>query len=122
MYKIKLADGTELDNLTLNGNNFISENIIDDDVFSSDNLTKVIISDENGSTEYRNMKLVQNKVHGSQSWFILVEKTKEELEKEESEIALATLSYEVVNKDLIIQQLQDNQANLMYELMTKGVI
>lgn len=121
MYKIKLADGTELNNLKLNGNNFISENIIDDEVFR-DNLSTVIISNENESTEYKNMKLVQNKVHGSQSWFILVEKTKEELEKEESEIALATLSYEVVNKDLIIQQLQDNQANLMYELMTKGVI
>lgn len=122
MYKIKLADGTELDNLTLNGNNFISESVISDEVFSSDNLSTVIITDENGSTEYRNMKLVQNKVHGSQSCFILAEKTKEELEKEESEIALATLSYEVVNKDLIIQQLQDNQANLMHELMTKGVV
>lgn len=122
MYKIKLADGTELDNLTLNGNNFISESVISDDVFSSDNLTKVIITDENGSTEYRNMKLVQNKVHGSQSWFILVEKIKEELEKEESEGTIATLSYELVMKELTIQKLQDDQANLIYQLMMKGVL
>lgn len=122
MYKIKLADGTELDNLTLNGNNFISESVISDEVFSNDNLKTVIITDENGSTEYRNMKLLQNKVQGGQSWFILAEKTKGELEKEESEIALASLYYEVVNKNLIIKQLQDNQANLIHELMTKGVI
>lgn len=122
MYKIKLADGTELDNLTLNGSYFISESVISDEVFSNDNLKTVIITDENGSTEYRNMKLLQNKVQGGQSWFILAEKTKGELEKEESEIALASLYYEVVNKNLIIKQLQDNQANLIHELMTKGVI
>ena len=61
MYNIKLFDGTVLDNLDLNGNNYISENIISDEIFKN-NLKNVIISNEEGSTEYTNMKLIQNKV------------------------------------------------------------
>ena len=33
MYKITLADGTELENLELNGNNYIAEGVIEDSVF-----------------------------------------------------------------------------------------
>lgn len=81
MYSVKLADGTELTNLELNGNNFISNTIIDDNVFK-DNLSKVIITSPEGVVEYEDMKLIQNKVCGTESWFILVEKTKEEKDKE----------------------------------------
>ena len=35
MYTIKLYDGTVLDNLELNGNNFISDTIIPDTVFEN---------------------------------------------------------------------------------------
>ena len=44
MYTITLADGTKIDNLELNGNNFISDTIINDEVFCN-NLDTVIISD-----------------------------------------------------------------------------
>ena len=81
MYSVKLADGTELKGLELNGNNFISDTIIDDEVFKN-NLDTVTITNEEGSTIYNNMKLVQNKVYGTQSWFILTEKTKDEKDKE----------------------------------------
>ena len=43
-YKITLADGTELSNLTMNGNNFISEATIDPGIFQS-NCSPVVISD-----------------------------------------------------------------------------
>ena len=33
MYKITLADGTVLENLELNGNNYIAEGVIEDSVF-----------------------------------------------------------------------------------------
>ena len=82
IYKITLDDGTIIDELILNGNNFISDTIISDDVFEN-NLETVTIAHENGSTEYHNMKLIQNKIYGTQSWFILTEKTQEEIEKEE---------------------------------------
>ena len=81
MYSIKLADGTELTNLELNGNNFISNTIIDDNIFK-DNLGNVTITNPEGVVEYEDMKLIQNKVYGTQSWFILAEKTKEEKDKE----------------------------------------
>lgn len=81
MYSIKLADSTELKGLELNGNNFISDTIIDDEVFKN-NLDTVTITNEEGSTIYNDMKLVQNKVYGTQSWFILTEKTKDEKDKE----------------------------------------
>ena len=35
MYKITLANGTVLDNLELNGNNYISSRIIENDVFEN---------------------------------------------------------------------------------------
>ena len=91
MYSIKLTDGTELQNLELNGNNFISDTVIGDEVFNG-NLETVVITDENGSTEYHNVKLVQNKVHGMQSWFILAEKSSEEIEKENLYQLLADLT------------------------------
>ena len=33
IYKITLADGTVIDNLTLNGNNYISKEVVDPSIF-----------------------------------------------------------------------------------------
>ena len=121
MYSVKLADGTELKGLELNGNNFVSDAIIDDNVFKN-NLDTVINTNEEGSTIYNNMKLIQNKVYGTQSWFILAEKTKDEIEKEQQESVIAGLAYELIQKDLALQALEQTQANTLYQLMTKGVI
>lgn len=43
-------------------------------------------------------------------------------EKEVFESTIATLSYELVKKDMLIQQMQNNQSELIYQLMMKGVI
>ena len=78
MYTIKLADGTILDNLELNGNNFVSDEIIDDEVFEG-NLGTVTITDGSGeSVEYHDMVLVQNVTVNGKSWFILAEMTHEQ--------------------------------------------
>ena len=45
-WKITLADGTKLENLSLNGNNFVSENEITEDIFEG-NLLKVKIEGSN---------------------------------------------------------------------------
>ena len=121
MYVVKLADGTELKNLELNGNNFISDAIIDDNVFK-DNLGNVTITSPEGVSEYEDMKLIQNKVYGTQSWFILTEKTKDEKEREQQEAVTAVLAYELVAKDLAIQAVEQTQADTLYQLMMKGVI
>ena len=79
--KITLQDGTVLDNLELNGNNFISDTIIESSIFQ-DNLGNVKIEDEDGNiTEYRFMKLIQNIEVEDKSWFILAEQSENDLLK-----------------------------------------
>lgn len=79
--KITLQDGTVLENLKLNGNNFISDTIIENTVFE-DNLGNVKIEDEEGNiTEYRFMKLIQNIEVDGKSWFILAEQSENDLLK-----------------------------------------
>ena len=92
MHNIKLADGTELKDLELNGNNYISDTIIEDEVFK-DNLDTVIISDE----EHHDMQLIKNKVCNEQSWFILAEKTEQEKEKDKMYNIIADLTETVLN-------------------------
>ena len=81
MIKIILNNGNEINNLTLNGNNYISNNVLSDDIFT-DGLSIVTVINGNISTEYKNMKLIQNIVLDNKSWFILAEKTEEEILKE----------------------------------------
>lgn len=79
--KITLQDGTVLENLKLNGNNFISDTIIESSVFK-DNLGNVQIEDEQGNiAEYRFMKLIQNIEVDGKSWFILAEQSENDLLK-----------------------------------------
>ena len=79
--KITLQDGTVLENLKLNGNNFISDEIIATSIFQ-DNLGNVKIEDEDGNiTEYRFMKLIQNIEVDNKSWFILAEQSENDLLK-----------------------------------------
>lgn len=77
MYSIKLANGNTLSNLELNGNNFISETILEDSIFE-DGLSVVEISDGTKTETHTDMKLIANRVDGGKSWFILVDKTERE--------------------------------------------
>ena len=78
--KITLADGTVLDNLGMNGNNYISEEVISDDVFE-DNLRHVEVFDSatDVKTVLHDCELVQNIEVDGGCWFTLREKTEEEL-------------------------------------------
>lgn len=77
MHKITLYDGTTLENLELNGNNYISNTIINDNIFIN-NLTTVEIYDGEETQIYTDMKLVANRVYDDKSWFILAEKTRQD--------------------------------------------
>lgn len=95
MYKVILADGTELKDLELNGNNFVSNTAVDDEIFK-DNLENVTIMDDEGNIEkLNNAKVVFSRVLDKQS-FILIKKTKEELEKETLYQLLADLTKTVL--------------------------
>lgn len=81
MYTITLHDGTKLENLELNGNNFIAEGVVEDSVFT-DNLATVVITDGTTTNNYTDMALVINRVENGRSWFVLREKTEQEKTEE----------------------------------------
>ena len=80
--ELELADGTKIIDLRTNGNNFVSDTPIEDSVFEG-NLSNVKIITPEGVTEYKDLKLVQNRQFGDVYMFILAEKTPAEKEKEE---------------------------------------
>lgn len=90
MYTITLNDGTKLNNLELNGNNFIAEGVIEDSVFT-DNLATVSINDGNTTETYTDMVLVINRVDGGRSWFVLREKSEQEKAEEARDNTIAEL-------------------------------
>ena len=82
MYTIKLNNGTVLDNLELNGNNFISDTIIPDTVFEN-NLKTVEVFDGENTQILTDQFLAANRVENGQSWFVIIDKTPEMKREEE---------------------------------------
>lgn len=77
-WTITLADGTILEGLTLNGNNYISSTSITESVFDG-NLSKVTISDGEHEEIHEDMALVQINKVGTSYWFILRDLTVREI-------------------------------------------
>ncbi len=95
-YKITLANGTVLEKLKLNGNNFISENVVDAAIFK-DNCSPVIINNGTNDEIHDNMELIQVTETNGEYWFILRDISKEEMARATYEsgiqyIAMKTLS------------------------------
>lgn len=83
MYKITLADGTVLENLVLNGNNFIAQTAVDDAVFKDNMATVTITNLADGSTEQiEDGVLLSNIVRDGCSWIVLGPKTQEQKTQE----------------------------------------
>lgn len=71
MYKITLADGTALENLVLNGNNFIAQTAVDDAVFKDNMATVTITNLDDGTTEQiEDSVLLSNIVRDGKSWLV----------------------------------------------------
>lgn len=79
MYKITLADGTALENLVLNGNNFIAQTAVDDAVFKGNMATVTITNLEDGTAEQiEDGVLISNIVRDGKSWLVLGQKSAEQ--------------------------------------------
>ena len=78
MVKIILSDGTTINNLTKNGDNFISQQSISQEVFEF-NLSPVTIIDDDISEVHDHMRLVQLIQHNNEYWFILEDMTDQQL-------------------------------------------
>ena len=85
-FTVKLADGTQLTGLELNGNNFISKTEVTEATFAG-KLGHVVIEgdadDDMGGLigEHEHMELVQVEQYGSEWWFILRDMSAAELER-----------------------------------------
>lgn len=77
-YTITLADGTEIGNLRLNGNNYVSDEVIDSSVFN-DNCSPVVINDGIREELHNYMELVQLTEVNGEYWFVLRDISTEEL-------------------------------------------
>ena len=89
-YSVTLSDGTKLDNLALNGNNFVSSAKLTEGAFK-DKLSKVTITDDDGKAkDYTDMVLVQVTEVGGESWFILGEKEQDGVSKLQAAVAALT--------------------------------
>lgn len=80
-FKIALSNGREIDDLTLNGNNFISEVEITEDIFKG-GLDGVTITSSEGAEEYHeHMSLVQIEHIDGVFRFVLRDLTQYELDQ-----------------------------------------
>lgn len=81
-WKITLSDGTTIENLRLNGNNFVSETEIKKKMFDGKLLKVTIEGIEDGKkvvNEYKNMELVQIVHYEDGYYFVLRELSQEEI-------------------------------------------
>lgn len=103
-WKITLSDGTQLENLKLNGNNFISEEKIVEDDFKG-KLSKVIIEGitdgQEVKQEYQHMELVQIVHNKDGYYFVLRELSEEELYKIKTQ---ADIEYLAMMADIDLEE------------------
>lgn len=111
MYTITLADGRKLENLELNGNNYIAEGVIEDSVFT-DNLSTVTISDGETTETFEDMVLLSNRVDGGRSWIVLGEKTPQEKAMERINAMLASNADSITDVQVALAE--------VYEMMLGG--
>lgn len=92
-YTVTLSDGSKLENLTLNGTNFISTTVVEASQFNG-KLKGVTITDSDGKEEkHENMFLVQVTHPSDQEWwFILADKTASQIKQEQFEQSIASLT------------------------------
>lgn len=92
MYKIILANGTEIGNLELNGNNYISPTAVDTTVFEG-NMAKVTITDvdSDDTQKITDGVLLSNIVREGRSWIVIGQKSVEQKWQEAVDTAFTDL-------------------------------
>lgn len=100
-FKITLADGTVIDDLGLNGNNYISPKKLTEDDFDG-NLDHITIEDPDGNVEeLENMELVQVKKYGKEYWFVLRQLSEQELKDLKTQ---ANIEYIAMMADIDLEE------------------
>ena len=100
MYKITLNDGTVIDNLTVNGTNFVSKDKVDESIFTKDNLKKVTIND----TVYENLVFIQQMKLADGYYIAFRQKTAEENQKYLIDKQRADIDYIALMSDIDLEE------------------
>lgn len=95
-YKLKFADGTELDNLEMNGNTFISQTEVTTETLNEEALEEVTVTDSEGGENVIRYARYDTIFHEEDGWhFVLFGASSDEIKyrelKEDMEIALNEL-------------------------------
>ena len=104
-WKVTLSDGTTIENLGLNGNNFISDTEITEDVFTG-KLSSVTVegTDEEGNAvteEYGRMELIHITKYDDGYYFALRELSQDEIDKEQMQ---ADIEYIAMMSDIDLDE------------------
>lgn len=102
MYSITLNDGTTITDLELNGNNFISQDEVDEEIFTPDNLKHIQVSDGENVEEFDNLMLSNFWEADDGTHIIFRDKTPSDLLQErleEYDAALVELADIIVGKE-----------------------
>jgi len=98
MYKLILADGTEIKNLTKNGDNYISDKKIDENLFRGNLSTLTIIDEEETITDeeetitMKNAELIQQIEFDGKFWICFRELSERELKDMDMEAKIEYLA------------------------------
>ena len=112
MWKIILADGTELTGFTQNGNNYVSKTQVDESVFEG-NLSTLTLTDGETEIVMHNAVLIQQ-VKYKDGWYLCFrEKTPQEVVVESLRSAAERSSGELSDLQLALAE--------VYEMMLGGV-
>lgn len=99
IYKITLTDGTVINDLKLNGNNFISSTEIEESVFDG-NLLTVTINDGEKDEIHKNMDLIHiTKMGDSEYWFALRDVSDQEITQKAFMSAAAMMAVKTLSDE-----------------------
>ena len=89
MYKIILKDGTVIDNLTMNGNNYVSPTEIDSSIFTRKNLSSIVVNHGEKDETLTNQIFVQETHMADGYYFVFRQMTDVEISITDIQEALA---------------------------------
>lgn len=100
-YSIKLADGTLLENLAMNGNNYIYHGTLDTSILNDDNLMPTIIINDDFEECHEHMRYVEPYFDDpGNTWFVLVDRTPEEVHQAKFEAAISVMAQTTLDDTL----------------------
>ncbi len=126
---IKLADGTKIKDLMVNGTEYVSENKIDESLFTESNLKTVVITVDKVETTLTDVEFIHQQ-KWEDGWYLAFRELSEQEKKEKmlKQIIsiqgqqLAKTKMENIKKDMVINYLgqQVTKVNLAIMKLQKG--